>query len=468
LAFSCIISRNIIFNQFFNKTIDMGSGILRNILSLSIVMLLVSGNASAQNKDVEKGKKALEKAMEQKDLQARQKLINEAQEDYTKGKVSTQEFAVVLGDMYLDKKNWTDAANAYSRASKEDKKAGFKKVADGILETIFDGDAKAEVKAVKQVIDFYKKGDAVKEGYRNLGDKYYGKGEEGYAKAITYYNLGESAASLEKIAKEYFDKGGANEDKAAEVYVVMKNYQKAGDIYFNRKEYAKANDAYQTGNNAEGIKKYADYLYSQNRNDDADNLYVKIAAIYATAKDDNALEKLAHESQAKGSYGLAARIYDKAGNTTMSDKSNGYASLIELNLDSAKIFFTSVNEADMLKAMTDNAKQLNALKDIGDNLDVLKRGAPSVNPIVDSVTGVSSLSAKDEKDQEEYYKSIRDQVFKAVSDVSTNFGKLTNPDLKKYLRFRFIRYQAVRNILDTQTMSLKKQKADVKVKDVEL
>jgi len=84
------------------------------------------------------------------------------------------------------------------------------------------------------------------------------------------------------------------------------------------------------------------------------------------------------------------------------------------------------------------------------------------------LTAVTSLSTKDEKDQEEYYKSIRDQVYKAVNDVSTNIGKLTSPELKKYVRFRFLHYVAVRNILDTTSMTIKKQKSEIKVKDVVL
>ncbi len=446
----------------------MGSTTIRNVLTVSIVMLMIC-TASAQNKEVDKGKAILAKAMDQKDRSKQQEMINEARADFQKGGLKPQEVGVILGDTYLDKGDLVNAANSYSTSSKEDKKAGFKKVADAYVETAFGGDAKAETKAINKAMDYYKKADALKEGARNIGDKYYAKGEEGYGKALDYYVIGGADVKLEEIAKEYFGKGDANEDKAAEVYLRMKTpegYQKAGDIYYNRKEYGKANDAYQAGSLAEGMKKYADYLYSQSRNDEADNIYVKIAAIYATKKDDGALEKLANESQAKGSYGLAARIYDKAGNTNMSEKSSGYASLIELNLDSARIFFTDVSDQAMIKAMDDNAKGLSALKDLADNLDALKRAAPSGNPIIDSITGATSLSAKDQKDEEEYYKSILGQVITNVNGIASNFGKLTNPELKKYLRFRFIRYTAVRNILETQTMTVKKQKADIKVKDV--
>lgn len=449
----------------------MGSRITRNILTVSMMMLFIICKVSAQNKDVDKGKESLAKAMEQKDASKRQELINKAREDFQKGGLKPQEVAVILGDTYLDKGDLVNAANSYSSASKEDKKAGFKKVADAYVEAAFGGDEKAETKAVDKAMSYYKKADAMQEGARNIGDKYYAKGVEGYGKALDYYILGGAEVKLEAIAKEYFDKGGENEDKAAEVYLRMKTpegYQKGGDIYFNRKEYAKAIDAYQLGNSADGIKKYADYLYSQNKNDDADNWYVKIAELYAKAKDDAALEKLANESQKKGSYGLAARIYDKAGNTTMSDKSNGYAELINFNLDSANIYFNNVNDADMVKTIEANSKILMKLKDIADNFDEVMKAAPFVTMITDSVTGQSTPSANDQRTLEDYYKSVRDQIVKNVFDVSANMAKLANADLKKYASIRFLRYGAIRSILDTQTFAIKKQKADIKVKDVVL
>ena len=255
----------------------MGSRITRNILTVSIVMLLIICNASAQNKEADKGKATLAKAMEQKDASKRQELINTAREDFQKGGLKPQEVAVILGDAYLDKNDLVNAANSYSSASKEDKKTGFKKVADADADAAFSGDEKAEGKAVNKAMDYYKKADALKEGARNIGDKYYAKGPDGYNKAMDFYILGGADVKLEAIAKEYFDKGGENEDKAAEVYLRMKTpegYQKAGDIYYNRKEYAKAIESYEKGNSADGIKKYADYLYSQNKNDDADNYYV--------------------------------------------------------------------------------------------------------------------------------------------------------------------------------------------------
>ncbi|MDB5281704.1 MAG: hypothetical protein JWO06_779 [Bacteroidota bacterium] len=440
------------------------------ILAVSIAMMMFLLQASAQNKDIDKGKEALSKAMEQKDAAKRGEMIGKARESFQKGGMKPQEQAVLLGDAYLSKGDLQNAASSYGSASKEDKKEGLKKVADAYVETAFSGDEKAETKAVNKAMDYYRKADALKEGARGIGDKYYAKGAAGYGKALDYYIIGGADVKVEQIAKEYFDKGTPEDvNKAAEVYLKMKSpigYKKAGDIFFDAKEYGKAIDAYQAGNVAEGIKKYANYLYSQNRSDDADNFMVKIAEILATEKNDEALEKLGSECISKGSYALASRVYDKAGNSTMADKCRGYAELIAFNIDSAIIFFTAINDMNMVKVITDSRKLLQPLKDVADNFDEIMKAAPFVTMIVDSVTGTSTPSSKDQSTLEDYYKSVRDQIVKNVFDVSANMQKLTNPDLKKMASIRFLRYGAIRKILDTNTFAIKKQKADVKVKDV--
>ena len=47
-------------------------------------------------------------------------------------------------------------------------------------------------------------------------------------------------------------------------------------------------------------------------------------------------------------------------------------------------------------------------------------------------------------------------------------AKLKSDDLKKYARLRFLRYGAIRKILNTETFAIVKQKADIKAKDVVL
>jgi hypothetical protein len=453
------------------KLPHMKTTFTHKIVNAILIITLFTSQAFAQSKDVDKGKEMLTKAMDQKDPAKRQDMINNAKAMLQKGGLKPQEMATLVGDAYLDKGDLVNAANSYSAASKEDRKEGFKKVADAYVDAAFAGDDKSQDKSIKKAMDYYRKADAYKEGARTVGDKYYEKGPDSYAKALDYYIQGDAKVKIEAIANDYYNKGGDNVNKAAEVYLKLKStegYHKAGDIYYSQKEYQKASEAYLAGNDVEGIRKYADYLYAQNRSDEADNLVVKLGEIYANQKDDAGLEKLASECMNKGSYGLAARIYDKAGNTTLSDKCFGDAALIAFNIDSAKIFFGAVNDANMLKAINDNAKTLSVLKDAADNFEDLMKLAPPVNMIVDSVTGTSTPSPADQKLLEDYYKSVRDQIIKDCYDVSANINKLTSADLKKFARIRFRRYGAVRNILDADSFAIKKQKLDIKTKDVVL
>lgn len=449
----------------------MNTRIHKNLFAVALALLIFTLSASAQNKDIDKGKEALAKAMEQKDAAKRQEGINKAKESFQKGGMKPQEVSALVGDAYLEKGDLVNATNAFNAATKEAKKDGLKRVAEAYVEQAFTTDnEKTQPKTIAKAMSLFAKGDATKEGARMVGDRYYEKGESGYDQALNYYIQGEALSKVEQIANEYFKKGGEGESKAAETFTKLKSpegYRKAGDIYFDRKEYQKAIDAYQAGNDAEGIKKYADYLYEQHRDEEADNLYVKVAELYA-GKDDAALERLAKEVQGLGRYALSARMYEKAGNSTQSDRNWGYSKLIAFDLDSAKIFFTNVNDLPMVKTINDNAKLLNPLKDLAENFDDLMRNAPQVNLITDSVSGASIPSPSDQKLLDDYYKSIKDQIVKNVFDVSAGVAKLLNPDLKKYAKIRFWRYGAVRNILDKETFIARKQKADVKPKDVVL
>lgn len=448
----------------------MVTSTFKKLVAVTLLGVLVSTCAFAQNKDIDKGKEYLKKAMEQTDAAKRQDLINKATESFTKGGMKREMYALV-GDAFLEKKDYTNASSNYARCDKPEKKEGMKKIAEAYVEDAFTGEEKNQAKNLKKAMDFYAKGDATKEGARAIGDRFYEQGMESYGKALDYYITGEATVKIEAIAKEYFDKGGDNETKAAEVYLKMKTkegYKKGGDIYYNRKEFQKAIDAYLAGGVSDGIQKYADYLYSENRYEEADNLILKLADALSDQKNDDGLEALAKSVMDKGSFALAAKIYDKAGNMNMGDKCRAYDALIGFRLEEAKGLFTNIGDNASSKMITDNEKALSPLKDVADNMEDLMKNAPFVTLIVDSVTGKSYPSPSDQKMQEDYYKSIKDQIIKNVYDISANFAKLTNPELKRYVKTRFLKYGAVRNILDKETLAVKKQKQDIKVKDIVL
>lgn len=425
--------------------------------------------AIAQNKDIDKGKEILAKAMQQTDAAKRQELVNKAIESFQKGGMKQEMFALV-GDAFLEKKDYTNASNNYSRCAKPEKKEGMKKIAEAYTEDAFTGeDAKNEAKNLKKAMDYYAKAEATKEGARAIGDKFYEKGFDFYTKALDYYLIGDAKVKIEQIAQEYFGKGGDNEAKAAEIYLKMKSadgYKKAGDIYYNRHEFGKAIEAYIAGANEEGIQKYADYLYAENRAEEADNLIMRLGDALSDKKDDDALEKLAAKIMNKGSYLLASKLYDKAGNMNLGDKCRAYDALVNFRLEEAKGLFANVNDAAASKMITDNEKALNPLRDIAENMDDLKKNAPYVTLNIDSLTGKSTPSASDQKMQEDYYKSIKEQIFKNITDIAANYAKINNESLKTFIRQRFLKYGAVRNILDKDTFIVKKLKQDVKVKDI--
>jgi hypothetical protein len=106
------------------------------------------------------------------------------------------------------------------------------------------------------------------------------------------------------------------------------------------------------------------------------------------------------------------------------------------------------------------------LKDVADVLSELKKGAPFVTLLTDSVSGKNYPSPSDQQTLEDYYKAISAQVYTNVAAVGTNYAKLKGEEIKTYVKQGFNRYAAVRTLLDKNTYVIKKQKNEIKTKDV--
>ena len=89
-------------------------------------MLAISVQLNAQNKDIDKGKETLVKAMEQKDAAKRNEMVQKATESFQKGGMKREMYALI-GDAFLDKKDYVNAQSNYSRCDKPEKKEGMKK-----------------------------------------------------------------------------------------------------------------------------------------------------------------------------------------------------------------------------------------------------------------------------------------------------------------------------------------------------
>ncbi len=446
-----------------------------NIISKGLVtaFLAVSALGSyAQNKDVDKGKELLTKAFDQTDNVKRGEIITKARESFTKGGLKPQEVAVLIGDGYLSKKDYTNAATAFGSASKEEKKVGFKKLAYLQVDDAFQAaDIKAETKLLKSAMSFFTKADALKEGARAIGDKYFDRGADSYAKALEYYQIANAGDKITTIAETYEAKGAEGEMQAAETYKLAKTpeaYKKAGDIYYAKKEYGKAFDAYQSGNIVEGIIKYANHLVATGQNAEADNLYNRVADAFAEKDNKAGLIKLADDLVGKHNYGTAVKLYDKAGEDLKANKYRAYEKLGSMDFEEAKALFTTSGDAAMAKAITDNTKQLAPLKDLDFNLQQMRDAQPQIGMEQDEVTGESRQNKADVKAVSDYYKTSKDQIVTQVYALSTSVPKITNPELKKLVMEKFLSYPAVGNILNKETFAIKLQKPQIALKDVYL
>lgn len=431
---------------------------------LTVLFTCLFAGVFAQ-KGLDKGKEFVAKAVETNDPTKRSELLTKATEAFQEAGIRNEGY-LIIGDAFLEKKDFKTTDMYYARLDKATKPGAMRKLADAYVDAAFD-DEKMQAKNLKEAMKYYGKAAAVKEGATIIGDRFYELGEAFYDKAVDYYMQGE-IEKAEKIADELAAKGGDNEVKAAEVYKKVKTpaaYGKAGDIYFSRREYIKASEVYLAGNVTSGIKKYADYLFSQNKFEDGSDLYVKLAEIYHKKEQDDELMRLAAECEAKGNYALAGRVYEQASDYNKAQKAFAYSKVVAMDFDSAKIFFQTMGDNATAKFITDNMKYLTPIKNAVENFDDLMKNQPYVSTITDSLTGEVKPVKAEKKLLDDYYNTAKGQIADNCYAIANNYAKLTNADIKALIKIRALRYSAVRNILDKQTLAIKLQKSQVTLKE---
>jgi tetratricopeptide (TPR) repeat protein len=431
------------------------------------LLLLASVDLSAQNKDIEKGKEKLKEAFKNKDAAKKGEEIQKATELFQKGGLKTQAINQILGDAYLEEGDLTHAEAKFGQTDKTEKAEGYGKVAAAYLDQAMS-DEKQESKLLDKAMKDYGKAGQAKEGASTIGDKFYERGEKYYPKAIDYYFRGQDTASVIKIARDYEKKGTEGVTPAFDLYKRAGLYKKAGDLAWDSKQYAKAYDAYSAGEITEGMRKCADMFYSLGQESEAQNIYIKMVESYTKTANTDAIEKLATENVNVMNYGLAARIYDKAGNLNQATKYYALDKFMNLDLDSAKILFDESDQKNLEKAMQANMKSLLALKDVKMQFDDWAKQQPNVGIEMDPVTYQYHPVAKDEQMLVDYYKLIKDQISDECQIISKNINSITNPELKRILMKRFLEYPAVGKILDKQTFAVKLTRSSTQVKDVYL
>ena len=431
------------------------------------LILLSSVQLSAQNKDIEKGKEKLAEAFKQKDASKKGEEIQKATELFQKGGLKTQAINALLGDAYLEDGDLSHAESKYGQCEKTEKAEGYSKVAAAYLEQAMSDDKK-EASLVDKAMKDYGKAGKAKEGAIAIADKYYERGEKYYPKAIDYYFRGTDTPNVIKIAGDYEKKGAEGMTPAFDLYKRTGLYKKAGDLAWDSKQYAKAYDAYSAGEVTEGMRKCADVFYSLGQESEAQNIYLKMVESYTKTANTDAIEKLATENVNLMNYGLAARIYDKAGNLNQAKKYYAYDKFMSLDLDSAKIMFTASDQPNLAKAIDANMKYLLPLVDVKAQFDDWAKQQPNVGIEMDPETNQYRPVAKDEQMLVDYYKQLKDKISDQCQIISTNVMAIKDPELKKVLKKRFLEYPAVGKILDKETFAVKLTRGSTQVKDVYL
>jgi tetratricopeptide (TPR) repeat protein len=437
---------------------------LIKIACCALIFVLFSSSVFAQ-KGLDKGKEFVAKAVATTDASKRSEWLTKAQEAFREAGIVNQG-NLIVGDAFLEKGDLKTAELYYAKLDKATKADALHRLADAYVNAAFT-DEKTQAKSLKDAMKFYVKANAAKEGAAGIGDRFYELGEASYDKAVDYYLQGD-LSKAEKIGDELAAKGGESEIKAADIYKKIKTYDaysKAGDIYFSRKEYIKASEAYLTGGVTQGIKKYAEYLFSQNKFEDGSDLFVKLAEIYHKKEQDDELMRLGAECEAKGNYGLAGRIYEQAADYNKAQKAFAYDKVVKMDFDSARIYFIGMGDNATAKFINDNMKYLTPIKASVENFDDLMKNQPYVSTITDSLTGEVKPVKAEKKVLDDYYNGAKGQIADNCYAIATNYAKLTNAEIKALIKIRALRYSAVRNILDKQTLAVKLQKSQVTLKE---
>lgn len=433
------------------------------------MLMAVSSILVAQNKDIDKGNEILSKAFQQTDMVKKNEMIQKAAELFTKGGLKREQ-NLIIGDKFLEVNDLVQATNYYNRCDKPEKADGLNRVANVYVEQAF-GDEKNEAKLLNSAVKLYTKAGTLDEGAKAIGDKFFDRGENFYPKALDYYFMAKDSSAAERVADTYIAQGGDDALKGVDVMKRIGSYaslKKAGDYLFKTNQFDRAYDCYTTGNISEGLRKTADKYNTMGKQEEAANIYVKIAENYMKTANTEAVEKLGKENVEAMNFSLASRIYDKAGNLALSNKYLAYHKFMELELDEAKELMRKSGEDGLAKAVDANMKYLDNIRYTVMNLNDYIQNQPYVGTEVDKETGMLKPLKTDEMILVDYYKGIKDAIVENVLSLSKNIIPISDPTLKKMLMKRFLRYPAVGKVLNPTTFAPVLNKNTAQVKDVYL
>jgi hypothetical protein len=452
-----------IFSSKIKPTIMKTKTISLNMI-LALATCFLFTTATAQDKNVAKVDEYIQKAKNEPDKNKKTVLYNKAVEVITTAKLGKDQY-VKLGDAYVEEGDVVKASQFYMRCDAADKKEGYAKIGDKLIEMAPE-DPKTEPKTMKKAVDYYTKAGKTNEGYEAVGNSYYNRGKEFYPKAAEYYASGNNSAKLEKIASELI--ASNQKADAAKIYLKMNNaegFKKAGDLYFDAGEFNSAFDAYNEGKVGEGIQKYGDKAYNDGKYSEGDAMHVRAAEIYTEKNDAKGLLSLGASAEKRGNYTMAAEMYEKGGATDKAGNARAYEALYLLEFDAAKTALEGINDFETAKSITPNMKFLNPLKEVATAFDDILKNQPYISMVEDPETGKKSPNPADVSNFNEYYKSLVDAIYDNVNVLSVNIPKITNARLKDIMMKKFMQYNSVRTILDS-SFNKKLQRTQVTYKEV--
>lgn len=438
-----------------------------------IILLIVCATffqvaGMAQEKQMNKAADIVNKAVNETDKQKQNELLQKANDIYKEVKM-LKEGAKVIGDAFFDKGDLTMAARFYTKCDKEAKKEGYEKVGKAYIDEAFK-DPKTEAKTMKKALDNLSKGIGMGEACRVVGDAYFEKGQDFYTNAQTYYIMGGAMEGVKRIA-DIYNGNPSTKIKAAETYALMKNnegYKIAGDIYYDKHDYGKAFEYYNLAGNVEGFKKYADAMFEQGKLTDANSMYERVAdSLKAKEKFDD-LRTMASTSVQQGNYILASKLYAKLVDNASAGRYEAYDKLMNMSYFEARDILKKQNITDLPKAIDASTIHLQNLQQYDMIFQDIQRGAPEIRLKEDANTKELIKDPNDIKALEDYYAGAKDGIVDNVFKVSESVMKITHPELKKLMIQKFLRYGAVKRILDNNTFGKKLTKPQVQTKDVYL
>lgn len=408
--------------------------------------------STIDEKKLSKAQELVMKAMDAKDKQKQNEMLQKANELFREMKM-TKEGAIIIGDAFYNAGDLQTASRWYAKGGKEQKKDLNQKVGEAYLEEAFSSkDAKEEKKNMSKAIQTLTKAVGPQEANRLIGNEYFDMGKEQYPKAIEFYEKANYMDGIIMIADIYAAKSETRQ-LAAETYArtkTYKGYKKAGDLYYNNNDYIKAMDYYAQGGVIEGYLKFANELKKVGKIDEMNKVYLVVSDTLIKRGTPDDVYNYALMAEKENNYYLAAELYKKLNNQEYYMKYSAKLLMMDMKYIEAKALYSQMGKTEMTDAIDLNVKTLTDLQQLRLTLEEFKRNVPKL-ALKEDATGKLEYDKRDLKLREQYYSNpvIVKEIGNTVYKIGESFLKIKNaPELSETVKDCFLQYAPVKNILE--------------------